>query len=999
MNMKHAITSVMVLILIIGLLGVSTNSSAYSAPAKNVSFAFTYDLNGNEIAPLSGVQTSISLVGGAFTTSSTSGSYTDMLTYGNYTLNVAPSYVTIPGTGKVISSGYQEHFTVSSSSSTSLNILVPVVQTYLTNVSLSGLVSGESASLSFSTLTGYAFYNVTESSGFTAYLPHGKFYVNVDYLGTQFSILENNVINSINVSLSSSQVAFGNVESNTNSTINSFTAVLFNKATDEYSTQNFSSGSYRIITNQSWSDIVLMIYASGYAPTVVKNTAGTGLQTVKLSPASSNIFVNYSLSKNLTKITMSLSLQINNNTALPFAQNSTVGSIYYQEMMDGSIFKTEIMNYVNGEIQNNTQYTLLVNGNFYNLSSANYATPTIKSNSVYDNVTATYVNNGMNQSDYKNMNLKLYDLGTSAISGNVQYSYSIKYVNSSYSLSSAPVSTTFGNPFQIYPISSPQWVSMGFSSVKKPIFINSQMVFSWSKMVSQSYTLNSTQKNTIFVVPAGVNFTMNLSNAFYNPVNQKYDYSSPGTSFTWNVSSKLYHTSAITINLTAGTHTIQINGTSSSGFNNTTKFMVYAMSPTTAPVVNFTYSYVNQYGIAVHKLVNKTSLPSNLTYYFSVPQSSQISFTSDNSSLPVMVNGTVYKVPLVFNWTFANSYKTQGTTASYSFSKPTIPVNGQIKRQNVSINVTSVALTSLNLTLKAFVNDTTAPTPVITIMNSAGKNITAPVASNVTILSANYSSDQYYGSVTNASFSSQWKYSWEFMHINSTADKQSSSSYMKVGGSYNGSWVAVKFLNLSSVIVSLKITNPSNVSAYNNQTVHMVVQSARLVVQNIYYTGNFQAGISKTIHVNIKNIGTQAANNFTVYLIASGSVVVNQAFTNQALAVNGTDNVSVTWTPSTAGTVSLVVNVSAPNQPGFVSNLGEYSTSVNVASSPYNVPIIIGSVIAIIVVIGLIYYRVSAGKFPMTKKGGDKTTAITPSKPANPATPKKEDAKKDQNKK
>ncbi|EQB67714.1 MAG: hypothetical protein AMDU2_EPLC00005G0550 [Thermoplasmatales archaeon E-plasma] len=50
----------MVLILIIGLLGVSTNSSAYSAPAKNVSFAFTYDLNGNQIAPLSGVQSTIS---------------------------------------------------------------------------------------------------------------------------------------------------------------------------------------------------------------------------------------------------------------------------------------------------------------------------------------------------------------------------------------------------------------------------------------------------------------------------------------------------------------------------------------------------------------------------------------------------------------------------------------------------------------------------------------------------------------------------------------------------------------------------------------------------------------------------------------------------------------------------------------------------------------------------------------------------------------------------
>ena len=163
----------------------------------------------------------------------------------------------------------------------------------------------------------------------TAYLPHGKFYVNVNYLGTQFSLLENNVKNSINVSLSSSQVAFGNVESNTNSTINSFTAVLFNKVTDEYSTQNFSSGSYRIITNQSWSDIVLMIYATGYAPAVVQNTAGKGLQTVKLTPADSNIFVNYSLSSDLKTITMNISLQINNNTALPFAQNSTVGSIYY----------------------------------------------------------------------------------------------------------------------------------------------------------------------------------------------------------------------------------------------------------------------------------------------------------------------------------------------------------------------------------------------------------------------------------------------------------------------------------------------------------------------------------------------------------------------------------------------------------------------------------------------------------------------------------------------
>ncbi|MHB1493481.1 MAG: CARDB domain-containing protein [Thermoplasmataceae archaeon] len=1002
--MKHTITSVMVLILIIGLLGVSTNSSAYSAPQKSVSLTFTYDLNGNEVAQLSGVQTSISMVGGAYSSTSTANPVSDMLTYGNYTLNVQPSFVTIPGIGKVISNGTQENFAVNAGSSSSLNILVPVTQTFLTNVSLSGLVSGESANLTFLTQSGFAFYSTTASSGFTTYLPHGVFYVNVNYLGTQFNILENNKVNSINVSLSSTQAAFGNVQTTSNSTINSFTAVLFNKVTDKYSTQNFNSGSYRIITNQSWSDLVLMIYAPGFAPTVVSKPVGNGLQTVTLYPSSSNIFVNYSLSSNLRTITMNLSLQLFNDSAISFLQNSSVGSIYYQELLDGGLFVKDLSAYVNDTIQNNTQNSLLINGNYYNLSKMTQINFKVNSNSAFDNITATYTNGLMNTSGYQNMKIKLYGIGTSAVSGSINHQYFIKYQNNSYSLSTASVTTTYGNPFQIYPVSSSQWINLAFSQAKKPFFINSQMSLSWKNMVSQSYTLNSTEKNTIFVAPANVNVTVNLSNAFYNPVNQKYDYNSPNTSFIWNVSEnatayKDYTTKSVTINLAPGSHTVFLNGTSSSGFYNTTSFIIYAVNSSVhQPVVNFTYSYLNSNGIKVHKEVNRTSLTSNLTYYFSVPQSTQISFTSDNSSLNLMINGSNYKVPLVVNWSFTNSYKTQGTSASYAFSKPTIPVNGYSNRQNVSINVTSVALSTLNITLKVFVNDTTPPTPQITIMNSAAKNITAPVASNVTILSANYSTDQYYGAVTNASLSSEWKYNWTFMNINSTADKQSSSTYEIVGGNASGSWIAVKFLNLSRVIVSLKLTNPSNISAYNNHTVNIIVKSPRLVVQNIYFTGSFQAGISKTIYVKIENIGTQTANNFTVYLFASGSMVANQAFTNKNLSVNSTVNVSITWTPSTAGTVSLVVNVSALNQPGFVSNLGEYSTDVNVASSPYNVPIIIGSVIAIIVVVGLIYYRVTAGKFPISKKKGDKTTSITPTKTTQPAV-KKDDVKKEQPKK
>ncbi|EQD31252.1 hypothetical protein B1B_18219, partial [mine drainage metagenome] len=161
----------------------------------------------------------------------------------------------------------------------------------------------------------------------------------------------------------------------------------------------------------------------------------------------------------------------------------------------------------------------------------------------------------------------------------------------------------------------------------------------------------------------------------------------------------------------------------------------------------------------VFKQVNRTSIPSNLTYSISLPQSQTISFTSDNSSLRLQLNGTYYKIPLIFNWTFANSYKTQGTSANYAFSKPTI---GNGPRQNISINTTSVALTKLDLTIKVFVNDTTPANPVITLMNSSQKNITAPIASNVTILTANYSTDEYYGSVTNASFASKWAFKWEF---------------------------------------------------------------------------------------------------------------------------------------------------------------------------------------------------------------------------------------------
>ncbi|EQD78846.1 hypothetical protein B1A_02046, partial [mine drainage metagenome] len=170
---------------------------------------------------------------------------------------------------------------------------------------------------------------------------------------------------------------------------------------------------------------------------------------------------------------------------------------------------------------------MVINGNYYNLSSASYTKPTVSNNRAYDNISATYVNGAMNTSDYKNMNIKLYDQGSQAISGSLNYQYFVKYDNKSYSLSSAPVPTTFGNPIHIFPISSAQWITMNFAPIKKPIFINSQMAFSWSKMISSSYLVNNTQKNTIFVVPAGVNITMNLSNAFYNPVNQKYDYNSP----------------------------------------------------------------------------------------------------------------------------------------------------------------------------------------------------------------------------------------------------------------------------------------------------------------------------------------------------------------------------------------------------------------------------------------------------------------------------------------
>ena len=465
------------------------------------------------------------------------------------------------------------------------------------------------------------------------------------------------------------------------------------------------------------------------------------------------------------------------------------------------------------------------------------------------------------------------------------------------------------------------------SSNKNVTVTDPEINLYWKSMVSTYYTVNTSLNNTVFVAPY-TNVSFNASMAFYDS-NSSIKYTD--ASYTWYSSSiKIYDSTSYnaSINFTSYKHeeaNISVNVTASNSYNNTT-FHVYLINSTLKPLINTTVEQNS-------KIINETSGK------YDVGQGQFTCVYGYNSSLKVY--NTDYNVPLILNWT-VNNYTYIGPNLTYTFQEP-------FKNVTLHLNVTSVTDNKNSTTLTFYIMDTTPPVPVLTLTNATGVSIKNPTVGEEAIFSADGSYDIYYGhNIT---------YLWSIMYSNGTKMKQSINTYEIIHGNFTTENITLKIYTYKSFVLSLETINPSKVSAYLNKTFEPIVTTPRLVVNSIYIPGNISDGIKSTIYINVSNDGTVTADSYSLYVIINGKTYSESYIT--PINPSAYKNLSFTFTPGVTGKYTITAKAVSSNEPSSFITSGQYTKSVTINRYPYEIPIIIGAVVAAIIIIGIAYFEIS----------------------------------------
>jgi len=885
------------------------------------------------------------------------------LTMGHYYVNAQPQVTYLPTIGSAITNSTHYEIDVSSANA-NYTVNIPATNATTEQFNVVDVPASSSASISLSTTSGFNYFSTSvynngtsvSNETFNATVPkNGPFYVNMTYEETTYSMLESYSSHGLVLSLKGTGVVNGVVKSTTGSYLSPVNVVVLNTKNYTYEVEHFSSYYFTIASNNNWADQILLVGSPGYQSWEISNPAAAkSLQTVMLNKSTSDINYTYNLSSNPKYLNLSVGYYITNGTTMPTFGNSSVNSLYWQKVMDSSTLTTSTFkSYLSNLSVNTTSNTINVNGYIYNLYKTTSLTGSVSTGSspyITGSVTFQYMNSSITLSSVSSgFTVHIHTLPTKYLSGMVSYNYTFKYSNKNISLTSSSLSLSsfihFVSPAYIPTPTSNQTVSLTFSSAKAPVITDADTSLYWKNMVSTNYVLNSSLNNTLFAIPLNTSVSFNASNAFFNPSTESNDYQK--AAFTWYSPNSTFKTnssynSTFFFNSTS-TFKVYLNATSPQNITSHTQFNVTVVNSN--PLAHYNISRSSK------AIVTGSGNQSNVT----VPQSALLLFSGYGSSL----KADGYNVSLLYTW-YLPGYSSSAMNATYSFTTPYIKNH---TLQTGYLNITSVVGTYTNLSFTFYVTDTTPPSPVISLTNATGVAITSPVAGQTTYFSANTSSDAYYPE-------SSLVYHWTIMYTNGTVAAPGSSTYNIVAGSNNTSYIGLVFNNLDGLTVSLNATNPSHISGYSNKTYLPIVNTSRLVVEGVYFPHALSQGSKSTVYVNVSNNGTATANNFTIYVYVNSKLVASE-FYSQSLAVGSSVNVSFNMTPSASGNLPFEFEASSSPEPSFYASIGAFTSTHSVNPPAYRTPLIIGVVIAIIVVVGIVYYRLSSSG---TKES--KTTAI-----------------------
>ncbi len=896
-----------------------------------------------------------------------SGSFS--LSYGNYVLTFPTGTYTVPILGTVITNYTQYNLDVNSPSrSLSFNIGVDETMYSTINVRMPGLVY-----LNLSTVSGTPFRSDVGSSStfssFIAYVPEPYFFANVYSDGSSYSYMLK-ASSSINLTPRALPAdIYGKVVNKTGSAINNFNITVIGKDNNYY-VESFTGGNYSLAFNTS--NVSYFVFSSqGYSSQQISPTVTSGLlsQNITLSTGSSNISYNYSIGTNPDFLNLSVRFDISNSTALPFFANSSVGSLYWQVKMD-NLSSSSMTTFLSNYAEKYTNNSFFLNGTNYNLTG-NAAVKIISFNptdlNAYSNFTYKTLGLSRTVNLSKGFNVKLYTKATQYTSGSLFFNYTLNYDAPSMALSSpASVVNTYISPIVLLPQSYSHFVNLVFSTPSKPTVNTSKIDLYWTGMNTYVDYMGTTSNGTpYYVVPLNKSIDFNASAGFFNPATNSNNYAD-SLNFTWMVGGNYFSpvtTPAYNASYkfsSVGLYNISLKFTSGSDRTNSTYIIVYAFNASPTASLNVTFNG--------KVLLPTSSLSSGSSKSFDVLQSKVMNFSANGSKLPIPASS--YYAPLSYHWVLPN-YTTTGENITNLPSSFPVPYISSHKDETGYLNVISAAGIT-NITMIMHVNDTTPPVPVATLYNSTNSVISQPTAGKPVTFSANSSYDQYYGASQNLT------YHWAFIYSNGTLIKPGNANISVLGGNYNSSAIKVEFYTLSTLTVSLKATNPANISAYSNSTITQIINSPYIIVKNVVLPKSMSSGSSATATVNVTNNGTVAASSFYIELLVNGKVI--QSHTYGIINASQTESVHFSFTPPVSGKVSFIFRAGNSSEPAFFAKSGSYSVVSSVGAPSWETPAIIGAVVAVIVVIGVVYYRFSTRGSRPKKNAGNTQQIRLPGK-------------------
>jgi hypothetical protein len=277
----------------------------------------------------------------------------------------------------------------------------------------------------------------------------------------------------------------------------------------------------------------------------------------------------------------------------------------------------------------------------------------------------------------------------------------------------------------------------------------------------------------------------------------------------------------------------------------------------------------------------------------------------------------------------------------------------------LTLNVTDVVGHYKNTTMTVYVNDTTDPAVTFLVKNETwGSSI---IEQQNTTFDASATTD-------NIDNKTLMLYVWHF------GDGMGDASWLNGTGLYN---VTHKFTKVGSFVVKLNVTDLSNNS--KETTKRVTVSSGPrpdVRIDTVSFDPEvFTDGDSGLIVVNMTNRGSTPATGVVVTfyiedpdgserLIGSTSDLLNGTSHVTVIEVGGKVQVKFSWTPSSKGSYSIKVNVTATNQ----LNADDMTDVVSVNEAGWVKPVLWIGVIGVLVLIpALIYVR---GRLAKREKKG-----------------------------